>query len=113
MAQRCYTTYFKNFKWHHMGPGLHKLLVHVPQLQELLPYPISFSTEEAVESVHKIIRRAIREGVFTGSPETVMLGLWQKLSIRGDPKVARLYKYPEARMAHRELPAIVKSIILM
>ena len=96
-----------------MGPGLHKLLVHVPQLQALLPYPVSFSSEEAVESAHKVIRRAIREGVFTGSPEKVMLGLWQKLSIRGDPKVARLYKWPRARMVKQELPAMVQGLILM
>ena len=66
-----------------------------------------------IESAHEIIRRAIREGVFTGSPEAVMLGLWQKLAVRGDPKVAKRYLFPKSRMEHRDLPRRVRKLLVM
>ena len=111
-AQAVYAKYNRSFKWHYMGPGLHKLLVHVPQLQELLDYPIAFSAEEAIESAHKMIRRLIRSNVFVGSPESVMEGVMRAMLIRSDPCIATLFQFPRTREEHRSVPQSVKRLII-
>ena len=96
-----------------MGPGLHKLLVHVPQLQELLDYPVAFSAEEAIESAHKLIRKIIATHVFVGSPEAIMEGLMRAMLVRSDPRIAAMFRFPKSRLVHQSLPDSVKSLVLI
>ena len=96
-----------------MGPGLHKLLTHVPQLQEMWDYPIAWSAEEAIESAWKVIRRLLKTGVFTGSPEAVMRSLLHKLLVRSDPLVVHRYIFPNSRLNHEALPTRVKALLEM
>ena len=96
-----------------MGPGLHKLLTHVPHLQALLDYPISWSAEEAIESAHKLMRKIVTNNVFVGSPESVMLSLLRLMLVRSDPCIATLFHFPKSRMSHQELPSRVKELLHM
>jgi len=57
VAEEVFDVYNKLLPYSFMSPSFHVLLVHVPQM---LAYPISRSTEECIEVVHKVFRTAIR-----------------------------------------------------
>jgi len=75
-----------------MPPGLHILLVHVPQLQQCIDYPVSRTSEEEIESLHKIIRGAIRNHTLLTNAKTVNESLLRYLYIISDPVIASLFQ---------------------
>jgi hypothetical protein len=86
---------------------MHILLVHVPQLQDILDYPVSRTSEECIESLHKICREAIRRHVLLRSAKSINQSLLNYLFIRSDPMIGSLMNYPKIK--HEEIPDFEKS----
>ena len=108
-AERVFNLYTKAMPHYYMSPSLHMLLVHVPQLQDKLNYPISRSTEECIEAMHKVFRKAIRCHTNPSSAQTILLTLMRHMLIISDPLVASKYHYPAVK--HRDIPAFAKHLI--
>ena len=110
-AKLVFDMYNKLMPSYYMSPSLHVLLVHVPQLQEQLNYPISRTTEECIESMHRIFRKAIMRHTNPSSARTVMLTLMRHMLIISDPLVVSAYHY--ATVKHRDIPAFARHLIAL
>ena len=89
VAKDVYDEYVRLAPRFWMSPGLHILLIHVPQMQRLLDYPISMTSEESTESINKVIRKALRDHVRATSSEMVNRTLMKYLYVCSDPKIVR------------------------
>ena len=58
LACKVFDRYNQLLPDYHMPPGLHIVLVHVPQLQDILDYPVSRTSEECIEALHKVCPRS-------------------------------------------------------
>ena len=112
MAQQLYDDYYQNWGWHYILVGLHKLLTHVPQLQLLLDYPFSFTSEEAIESGHHLLRLdSMKHGV-KASPKTVNQSIMRHRLIYSCPDLAEYYTFSSKTKSHREIYQGVKRLLV-
>ena len=102
IARKVFNEYIRLADWFYMSPGLHILFFHVSQLQKLLPFPISRTSEESTESINKVIRRALRNKVKPNSMEDINRSLIRYLFVCSDPKIVKEFHYPY--MSREEIP---------
>ena len=108
VARRVFNEYVRLAPWYYMSPGLHILIFHVPQMQKMLHFPISWTSEESTESINKVIRRALRNKVRPNSMKDINTSLMRYLYICSDPKIAREFHYPYARRG--EVPGFAMEL---
>ena len=96
----------------HQPVGLHILLKHVPEYQDLLEVPVGATSEEALEHLHKIIHRAMRRHVVTSSLKSTHLSLMRYLLICSSPTLAA--NHPNfRRMNHAEIDSDLAKLIII
>ena len=109
LACKVFDRYNQLLPGYHMPPGLHILLVHVPQLQDILDYPVSRTSEECIEALQKVVREAIRHHTLLTSAESINLSLLRYLFVISDPVIASLLHYD--KMSHEDIPAPALDLV--
>ena len=112
LADQVYDKYYLDYGWHYMSVGLHKLLAHIPQLQKLIDYPVAFTSEEAFEGGHKVIKKNFRRHIVPKSAPRVAHDLIREGLSRADPKIASMYVRAKNADIHADIPPGVCALLL-
>ena len=94
-----------------MPVGLHILLKHVPEYQELLGIPVGTTSEEPLEHLHRITRAVLRRHSLTSTLDAAPASLLKFMLICSSPSVAA--KYPGFEKIKRsEIPDDLAHLLL-
>ena len=96
----------------HMPVGLHILLKHVPEYQDIINFGIGQTSEEGLEHLHKIIKDALRRHTNTSSLKSTHLTLMRYLLLVSSPKIAA--NYPQFKnLAHSEIDDDLAELLVI
>ena len=102
MAKYVHEEWYRLLPKVYMPVGLHILLKHVPEFQDLLGIPVGTTSEEALEHLHHIIRDLLRKHVVTSSLTTAHKSLIRYLLMSSSPTMAA--KHPAfTKISHTEI----------
>ena len=88
------------------------MLAHIPQLQKLIDYPVAFTSEEAFEGGHKVIKKNFRRHIVPKSAPRVAHDLIREGLSRADPKIASMYVRTKNADIHADIPPGVCTLLL-
>jgi len=88
VAAEVHSWWYKNLPKVYMPVGLHILLKHVTEYQEILGVPVGEISEEPLEHLHRLIRDALRRHTVTSSLTAAHLSLLKYLLLRSTPSIA-------------------------
>lgn len=88
VAAEVHSWWYSNIPKVYMPVGLHILLKHVPEYQEILGVPVGEISEEPLEHIHRIIREILRRHVVTTSLTAAHLSMLKYLLLRSSPTIA-------------------------
>lgn len=80
--------YVRLYPWYPMCPTLHKVLLHGFQFAKISPLPTGMYSEEAQESLHKIIRAFREDHTRTAARKDTNLDLFKRLQMWCDPIIS-------------------------
>ena len=96
----------------HMPVGLHILLKHVPDYQDIIDFGVGQTSEEGLEHLHKIIKDALRRHTNTSSLKSAHLSLMRYLLLASSPKLAA--KYPQfQKLSHRKIDDDLAELLII
>ena len=114
MQEYCHATHsmlINTFEWG-MPPGVHVLLMHSHQAARVLPLPLGFWSEEAQESINKIMKRFRRCHARTDTEEHTNYDTMMRLLNASDPELLMYSKSWNKDVVRQELPEDLKAFLL-
>ena len=105
----------KLYNWFKIPVSMHRLWFHVPQIADAIhPVTIGQSSEEALESTHKCIIKALNNHCRQDSYEKMTLDIGHNRLINTDPAVTKYFKPPIVRNKKKPkiLPDGVKFLLV-
>ena len=88
----------KLYNWYKIPVSMHRLWFHVPAIADALhPVTIGQSSEEAIESSHKCIIKALNNHCRQDSYEKMTLDIGHNRLINTDPAITKYFKPPTVR----------------
>ena len=102
------------YNWFKIPVSMHRLWFHVPDIVDALhPVTIGQSSEEAIESSHKCIIKALNNHCRQDSYEKMTLDIGHNRLINTDPAVTKYFKSPIVRKEKpKVLPDGIKSLLV-
>ena len=89
----CYETaeeMVRKYDWYKMPPSLHIILIHGASIIKNSPLPIGKLSEEALETMHKVVRRYRKHHARTASRVKTNEDVFTRLLINSDPKISKI-----------------------
>ena len=112
VAKKIHDQWYKALPKVHMPVGLHILLKHVPDYQDIIDFGVGQTSEEGLEHLHKIIKDALRRHTNTSSLKSAHLSLMRYLLLASSPKLAA--KYPQfQKLSHRKIDDDLAELLII
>ena len=102
------------YNWFKIPVSMHRLWFHVPDIALACPVSIGHSSEEAIESSHKCLIKALNNHCRQDSYEKMTLDMGTNRLINTDPQVTKYFKPPIVRNKKKPkgLLAGVKALLI-
>ena len=100
------------YNWYIMPPSIHKILIHSCSISKQFDLPIAQYSEEALESVNKLIRNARLHHTAKISRLSTMRDQIHYLFIRSDPKISSISFANHREYQGKALPTDVLNLLV-
>ena len=85
------------YDWFKIPQSMHRLWFHVPQIADKIPISLGHSSEEAIESSHKCLIKALNNHARQNSYENMTLDMGHNRLINTDPCITEHFGAPIIR----------------
>ena len=103
----------RKYDWYKMPPSLHIILIHGASIIKNSPLPIGKLSEEALETMHKVVRRYRKHHARTASRVKTNEDVFTRLLINSDPKISKIRCGFLPKKKKRELPSDMKNLLIL
>ena len=111
MAKQVHDGWYRYLPKVGMPIGLHIMLKHVPEYQDILKIGVGATSEEALEHLHKVIRDVLRSHVVTSTLAMAHLTLMRYLLLCSSPTIAS--RHPAfARIKKTEIDMDLRRLLV-